>query len=321
MNNIISIIVPIYKVEKYLKRCIESLIHQDYQDIEIILVDDGSPDNCGIICDEYANKDTRIKVIHQKNGGLSAARNSGIDIAHGDYLMFVDSDDWVETNFCSFALKKCIETRSDIVVFGYNDVFNDRIVKRSIAPKNEKKYTTEEALKELHGGKILSFAWNKIYKADLFKTSIRYPKGRLFEDIGTTYLLFHQANAVYLASGATYNYQKREDSILGKKMKAKDAIDWFDLEMERLLFMKQNYPDVATSLWGYYGKRTLFLCKVLSNYPNQKEKLQEMENFLVKNKQQIKEAGVKDIELTLLWCSPSLFNGFRKLKSLIKRFK
>lgn len=213
----ISIVVPIYKVEKYLKRCIESLIDQDYPDIEIILVDDGSPDNCGTICDEYAQKDNRIKVIHQQNGGLSVSCNAGIDIAQGGYLMFVDSDDWVEKNYCSMALQKATKTESDIVVFGYNDVYNDRIVKRSIALKDEKKYSSEEALKELHGGKILSFAWNKIYKADLFKTGIRYPKGRLFEDIGTTYLLFHQANAVFLASGATYNYQKREDSILGKK--------------------------------------------------------------------------------------------------------
>lgn len=314
-----SIIVPIYKVEKYLRRCIESLIHQDYQDIEIILVDDGSPDNCGIICDEYANKDTRIKVIHQENGGLSAARNAGIDIAHGDYLMFVDSDDWVEKNYCSMALQKAKETESDIVVFGYNDVFNDRIVKRSIAPKDEKKYTKEEALKELHGGKILSFAWNKIYKADLFKTGIRYPKGRLFEDIGTTYLLFHQANAVYLASGATYNYQKREDSILGKKMKAKDAIDWFDLEMERFQFMRLNYPDVAEKLWKYYGQRVLFLLKVLSNFPHQKEKMKEMESFLITYRQQIRNAGVKDKELNLLYASPFLFNGFRILKALIKK--
>ena len=91
----ISIVVPIYKVEKYLRRCIESLINQDYPDIEIILVDDGSPDNCGTICDEYAQKDARIIVIHQQNGGLSAARNTGIDVARGEYLMFVDSDDWV----------------------------------------------------------------------------------------------------------------------------------------------------------------------------------------------------------------------------------
>lgn len=315
----ISIIVPIYKVENYLHRCIDSLKNQDYLNIEIILVDDGSPDNCGIICDEYANKDTRIKVIHQENGGLSAARNAGIDIAQGDYLMFVDSDDWVESNFCSFALKKSQETQSDIVVFGYNDVYENRTVKKSIALDNEKQYSRKEALKELHGGKILSFAWNKIYKADLFKTGIRYPKGRLFEDIGTTYLLFHQANAVYLASGATYNYQKREDSILGKKMKAKDAIDWFDLEMERFQFMRLNYPDVAEKLWKYYGQRVLFLLKVLSNFPHQKEKMKEMESFLITYRQQIRNAGVKDKELNLLYASPFLFNGFRRLKALIKK--
>lgn len=103
---LISIIVPIYKVERYIHRCIESLTHQDITNIEIILVEDGSPDNCGIICDEYKEKDSRIRVIHQSNGGLSAARNSGIDIAKGDYLMFVDSDDWVDSDFCSYAYQK-----------------------------------------------------------------------------------------------------------------------------------------------------------------------------------------------------------------------
>lgn len=318
MDCSISIIVPIYKVEKYLRRCIDSLLNQDYHDIEIILVDDGSPDNCGIICDEYVKKDTRIKVTHQQNGGLSAARNAGIDIAKGEYLMFVDSDDWVEKNYCSMALKKATETESDIVVFGYNDIYNDRIIKRSITPKDEKKYKTEEALKELHGGKILSFAWNKIYKADLFKTGIRYPQGRLFEDIGTTYLLFHKANAVFLASGATYNYQKREDSILGKKMKTKDAIDWFDLEMERFQFMRQNYPDIAEKLWKYYGQRVLFLYKVLSNFPHQKDKLKEMEAFLITHRLQIKDAGVKDKELNLLYFSPFLFYYYRRFIALIK---
>ena len=317
----ISIIVPIYQVEKYLRRCIESLIHQDYQNIEIILVDDGSPDKCGTICDEYAHKDIRIKVIHQQNGGLSAARNAGIDIAQGDFLMFVDSDDWVEKDFCSHALQKVTETASDIVVFGYNDIYGERSVKHSIDEKDEKKYSVEDALLELHGGKILSFAWNKIYKAELFKTGIRYPKGRLFEDIGTTYLLFEKANAIYLASGATYNYQKREDSILGKKMKAKDAIDWYDMEMERFLFMSQKYPHVAKHLWKYYGYRVLFLCKVLSNFPEHHGKQKEMEAFLLKNRLQIKKAGIKDNELTLLYLSPLLFHILRRVKLLIKKTK
>ena len=316
MGYSISIIVPIYKVEKYLRRCIESLIHQDYPDIEIILVDDGSPDNCGTICDEYAQKDTRIKVIHQQNGGLSSARNTGIDVAQGDYLMFVDSDDWVEPNYCSTAINKAVENKCDIVVFGYYNIYKDHI---DITQRKEKLFNSIDAIIELHGGQIESFAWNKIYKADLFKTGIRYPKGRLFEDIGTTYLLFHQANAVYQASGATYNYQKREDSILGKKMNAKDAIDWFDLEMERLQFMRQNYPDITEKLWKYYGQKVLFLCKVLSNFPNQKGKIREMESFLITHQQQIKNTGVKDIELNLLYISPFLFNSYRRLKALIKK--
>lgn len=311
----ISIVVPIYKVEKYLRRCIESLINQDYPDIEIILVDDGSPDNCGTICNEYAQKDTRIKVIHQQNGGLSAARNTGIDVARGEYLMFVDSDDWVEPDYCSTALNKAKDNNCDIVVFGYNNIYKDHI---DITQRKEKLFNSIDAIIELHGGQIESFAWNKIYKADLFKTGIRYPKGRLFEDIGTTYLLFHRANAIFLSCEVTYNYQKREDSILGKKMKAKDAIDWFDLEMERFQFMRQNYPDIAEKLWKYYGQRVLFLYKVLSNFPRQKDKLKEMEAFLITHRLQIIDAGVKDKELNLLYASPLLFYYYRRFKTLIK---
>lgn len=313
----ISIIVPIYKVEQYLHRCIDSLINQDDDNIEIILVDDGSPDDCPGICDEYQKKDQRIKVIHQINGGLSAARNSGIDIATGDYLMFVDSDDFVEPNYCSYALDQAIMMDSEIVVFGHNDIYSDRSEVQTILFSEERRYNREEALIELIGGKILSFAWNKIYKASLFD-GIRYPEGRLYEDVGTTYKLFDKANAVFLASGVTYNYQKREDSILGKKMKAKDAIDWFDLEMERHDFLLKRYPQVADKSWKKVACTVLFCLKNLCNFKGYKDKQREMESFLIKNRKQIESSGLKDTELKLLYLSPNLFHFHRGMKHIIK---
>ena len=313
----ISIIVPIYKVELYLQRCVDSLINQDDDNIEIILVDDGSPDGCPGICDEYQKKDQRIKVIHQVNGGLSAARNSGIDIATGDYLMFVDSDDFVEPNYCSYALNLAVKTDSDIVVFGYNDVYSDRTEVQTIPFSEERRYNREEALIELIGGKILSFAWNKIYKASLFN-GIRYPEGRLYEDIGTTYKLFDKANAVFLASGVTYNYQKREDSILGKKMKAKDAIDWFDLETDRHAFILRKYPQIANHAWGKIGGTVLFCLKNLCDFKGYKEKQRDMETFLIKNRKQIEQSGINDKELNLFYLSPNLFHFYREMKHIVK---
>ena len=115
MKSLVSVIVPIYKVEKYLNKCVDSIINQSYKNLEIILVDDGSPDKCGEICDKYAEKDSRVKVIHKENGGLSDARNAGIDIAKGDYLLFVDSDDWITSNICEVLIKNANDNLSDII--------------------------------------------------------------------------------------------------------------------------------------------------------------------------------------------------------------
>lgn len=122
INTLVSVIVPVYKVEKYLHRCIDSIINQTYKNLEIILVDDGSPDNCGKICDEYAEKDNRIKVIHKSNGGLSSARNAGLDVANGDYVYFVDSDDYIDTKLVEDNLNLAIEHDADMVCFNYFEV-------------------------------------------------------------------------------------------------------------------------------------------------------------------------------------------------------
>ena len=131
MNPLVTIIIPVYNVEKYLPKCLDSIINQTYNHLEIIIVDDGSKDSSGLICDEYALKDQRIKVLHKKNGGLSSARNAGLDIAKGDYIMFVDSDDYVESHYCEVPLKHALEKNVRIVSFGYNKIFIDgNILKR-----------------------------------------------------------------------------------------------------------------------------------------------------------------------------------------------
>lgn len=312
MEKLISIIVPIYKVEQYLSRCVDSLLNQDYCQIEIILVDDGSPDGCGNICEGYARRDSRIRVIHQPNLGLSAARNSGIEIANGDYLMFVDSDDFVENMFCSYAISKAIEFDSDIVVFGYNDVFFDRIERRSVV-ENEKKLSREEALSELCGGKILSFAWNKLYKASLFE-GVRYPKGRLYEDIGTTYLLFDKANAVYLANGITYNYRKRNDSILGKEMTAKDSIDWFDMAKQRCIFIENNYPRLKKICLNDFLAVTTMCLTVLNKFSGFKNKKIEMENLILSHKNQVQSSC---LTIRLLLINREIYHFVMYLKRVI----
>lgn len=240
MSQKISIIIPIYNVEHYLKRCLDSVINQKYDDLQIILVDDGSTDGSGLICDEYCKKDSRIQVVHKENGGLSDARNVGLNIAFGDYIMFIDSDDYVSKDFCSCSISDANKTGADIVVFGYTNVYEDYTIESCILKENEKVYSFEDALLMLQNGTMSSFAWNKLYKSSLFKNGIRYPKGKVYEDVGTTYLLFANAKKIFWSSANLYYYQRRNDSITGKKFNVKDTMDWFRLSLERFNYIKNN---------------------------------------------------------------------------------
>lgn len=250
----VSVIVPIYNVEKYLDKCVMSLIHQTLQDIEIVLVDDGSPDNCGMMCDDYSTKDSRITVIHKKNGGLSSARNAGIKIAKGEYLMFVDSDDWVEPNFCETALDKLEKYDVDILSFGYNWIKSDDSIKEMSTDK-DKILSSEKGIEELITLKdvIYNLPCNKIYKAKLFE-GIEFPDGRLYEDQGTTYKLFHKAKSIAVITDRLYNYIQRGNSIQGGRLyKPKGYYDRLCIWEERYQFVKKNYPRLENpAMWQIF---------------------------------------------------------------------
>ena len=178
---LISVIVPIYKVEKYLHKCIDSILAQTYTNLEIILVDDGSPDNCGKICDEYAAKDSRIKVIHQPNGGLSAARNAGLDIATGDYIGFVDSDDYIAPDMYEKLYNALVKNDADMAICDYQRFGNE-------LPYDEMSLTTEvitglQAMEKQNTVINCSFvvAWSKLYKSFIF-SNVRFPVGKINED-------------------------------------------------------------------------------------------------------------------------------------------
>lgn len=208
---LISIVVPVYNVEGYLEFCIKSILSQSYKQIELILVDDGSPDKCPSICDDWAYRDSRIKVIHKKNGGLSSARNSGIEIARGDYIAFIDSDDYVDSEFITKMVNAIINTKSDIVCCGYYEVINskNKIPDKKLIPGE---FTGEIALKQLLDCTIQDYAWNKLYKMSLF-SEIRYPDDRNFEDMATIYKTFLRARKVTVINERLYYYLIREGSI------------------------------------------------------------------------------------------------------------
>lgn len=219
-NVLISIVIPIYNVEKYLYKCLESVINQTYKKLEIILVDDGSLDNCGRICDEYATIDKRVKVIHKKNGGLSDARNAGIDIATGKYIAFIDSDDYVDLDYIEYLYNLIIKFNVNMSFCGYS-VYYDKKKKKSTTLRKEKKISKIDAFKEILYAKNFEVsAWAKMYLTDHFK-NIRYPKGKIFEDNDTTYKLIDKNDFIAVGFESKYNYMIRKDSITKKEFTEK----------------------------------------------------------------------------------------------------
>ena len=245
MKPLVSIIIPIYNVEKYIHQCIDSITSQTYRNLEIILVDDGSPDNCGLICDEYQAKDSRVKVIHKENGGISDARNAGIDNAKGDYLMFVDSDDWVEPTYCERALEQAILQNAACVAFGITTIrTNGEII--SMAPLSSRFISAEEAIACMVERKFpYGYVVNKIYKRSLFK-DLRFPLGVIYEDNAILYLVFHLAKGVYVFNDRLYNYRRREGSLSIDKLYSEQMVrDRFEVLICRLSFIEKNYPSVS----------------------------------------------------------------------------
>ena len=214
----ISVIVPVYKVEKYLARCVDSILHQSFSDFELILVDDGSPDRCGEICDDYARQDSRVRVIHQQNGGLSAARNSGIDLVRREkrshWIAFVDSDDWIHPEYLMKLYRAAAETECLISVCGFFPTDG----KAFPACESGLEVMSADAYycsREIHGG-IPAVAWNKLYHSSLFE-EIRYPAGKLHEDEFVTYRLVYAAKRIAVIPEVLYAYFQNAEGIMLSK--------------------------------------------------------------------------------------------------------
>lgn len=220
----ISIIVPVYKVEPYLERCVESILAQTFQDFELILVDDGSPDNCGAICDAFARRDNRVRVIHKENGGLSSARNIGIDVAEGKYIGFVDSDDWVTKDMFEYLLNILEEYDCDISSVTY--VLTNGTSKFNQPPIEVKLYEGNESLQyylfEGMSKRIADYpVWIKLYKKELF-SDLRFPTGQLFEDGATNFILLQKAKRYIKSNKISYFYFQDGSSITRSGFKEKD---------------------------------------------------------------------------------------------------
>lgn len=240
----VSIIVPVYNVEKYLNACVESIVKQTYADLEIILVDDGSTDNSGRLCDQWMEEDDRIVVIHKKNGGLSDARNVGLDSAAGDWIMFVDSDDFVHQDMVKISLEIAEKNNSDLVAFDCLKV-NDECdsVQADIYELGEENYTGKGLLREfVINEKGSMVAWNKLYRKELWET-LRYPVGKIHEDEFVITDILEAVKRATVINEKLYYYRQREGSIIDtKNRKAEyDALEAFDLRCRKLHGNKELY--------------------------------------------------------------------------------
>lgn len=265
----LSVIVPVYNVEAYLEQCLDSIVKQTYKNIEIILVDDGSTDRSGDICDKYAVLYEFITVYHKENGGLSSARNYGLEKALGEYLAFIDSDDWVKESMFEVMVEGAIESEADVVICNCIRYFTQENQKaREIKEKNATIYKGQRAVIRLYSD---FSACNKIYKKILFQ-NIRYPEGKLYEDARTTYRIAEKVNTLMVTPEPLYFYRQRETGIMGT-------------------FQKENYLD-RVHVWTeiYEFEKDKFPEAELKNILYRKDKLiTEILQGMIKNREFVRE--------------------------------
>lgn len=242
--DLISVIVPVYKVEAYLDRCVQSIVNQTYSNLEIILVDDGSPDNCGCLCDAWAAKDSRIKVIHKENGGLSDARNAGMVVATGKYIAFVDSDDYIAPEMYQLLIERVQKDGSDIAACGVEMVFEDGHPSRMLTKSGSCVLNTEEAMAAVIDESWLKQpVWYKLYRTELVR-DILFPAGKYHEDVFWTYQAVAQAKKVSVFDTPCYFYLQRSGSIMGEGYSLR-RLDAIEAKLQRLEFVKAKFSELT----------------------------------------------------------------------------
>ena len=281
MGGLISIIVPIYNVDQYLDKCIESIVSQTYGNLEIILIDDGSPDNCPTICDSWCKRDSRIKVIHKVNGGLSDARNAGIKIATGDYIAFIDSDDWIENNYIKKMYEYMMIYEADIVECGVTYVSeNGEKVRTRKTDSLLKLNLTQELCNLVIEDNVFQTVWNKLYKRKIVE-GIFFEKGKYNEDDFWTYQVMDRLNQMIVIEDELYNYVQRGTSIMGNSFNYK-RMDGLDARVLRMKYF-ENDKIVGTlareKIWIDY----LFFYQCVIKYLNGEERkkaITKIENYM-----------------------------------------
>lgn len=283
----ISVIVPVYKVENYLDRCVQSILNQTYTNLEILLVDDGSPDKCPCMCEEYAKKDNRVKVIHKQNGGLSDARNAGIDVATGEYITFVDSDDWISEN-CIEILQQTIDkngTKISVIDTVESDGSKESERSYSEGKIHKEVYTAEEAMRVIFlQDEFNTSAWAKLYHRSIFD-EVRFTTGILYEDLDLIYKLFDKAGNISFSREAQYYYFQRNDSIVHAGFDSRHFVI-IDISQDILNFVNEKYPEIHdAAVCRYVFSNILILSRIKRADEYKEERIRICNNLLAIKKE------------------------------------
>lgn len=309
----ISVIVPVYKAEAYLSRCVDSILAQTFTDFELILVDDGSPDRSGTICDEYAARDARIRVIHKPNGGLSDARNTGIDASTGDWLMFVDSDDYIAPNMAEALHTAVTQHNADMATCNVKQFGNNPDTPETDWIKI--KSGVYDGIELLKSGDFMPpyvVAWNKIYAKRLWQ-SLRYPVGRIHEDEFVIHLLFSACKKVVCLTDALYYYRENPNGIT-KRPYSLSRLDYLDALADRLQYYIDNrLSEYMEPIWVVYFEQLRIKYFLLEDNADTHKRLSECRrtarrffpDFFKRSKVRL---TLKIATLIFLYC-PSLYKA------------
>lgn len=309
-QDLITVVVPVYNVELWLDRCINSIINQTYRNLEIVLVDDGATDNSGVMCDGWKTIDNRIKVLHKVNGGLSDARNAGIKIATGKYITFVDSDDSIDLDMIEYLYQLLIKHKCGMSLCSHRVFFEKSNKVKSLGNGKEEVLSAEECIKKMcYHDSVDTSAWGKLYERDLFN-NIEYPVGKLFEDIGTTYKTFIASERIACGYKDKYTYYIRPNSITtrGFNIRKLDLLEMTDNMAEDVL---KVFPDLDKAVLRRRVYARFSTLNQLLNVEGYAKEKYELMSFISKNKLQIlnniKTPKRDKLAILLLWMNFAVY--------------
>lgn len=281
MNNLVSIIIPVYNVEQYLNRCISSIVNQTYPNLQIILVDDGSPDNCPKICDLWKKKDSRIEVIHKENGGLSSARNAGLHCAKGDYVLFVDSDDWISINMIEEMIKAMNKNNVDMVVCQFVKAYpNGKVAQQESHHGNKILNVKDTICLLLYDNQITNHVWRNLYKRNLLPNNL-FPEGMNYEDVYVMASLFLLCKKILYLDKAYYYYFQNNSGIV-RTITYKNCCDHYRALENSYSSILKRYPNLAQNINEARKRNNLTIIINLFNVKDNVSEAKKMMKKLIK---------------------------------------